>query len=300
MLIVIAIGGNALLKRGETLSADTLRLNCEKAAKSLAPILEKHQVVIVHGNGPQVGLLALQAQAYKEVPPYPFDILDAESQGMIGYALQQALHNACKSKKNIVTLLTQVLVAKDDVAFQEPVKPIGPYYKKNVADKLAAEMNWQFVELDGQFRRVIASPSPLEIIELSSIKQLLDDSNIVIAGGGGGIPCYQDEEENLIGLEAVVDKDMTACRLALDLNADCFVILTDVDGVYDSWGSDDAKLIREFSAIDFSKDDFVAGSMQPKLAAACQFVQAVKRPSFIGQLEKLHDILEGRSGTRVV
>lgn len=298
MKVVIAVGGNALLKKGESLDAKNLKKNCEIAAKSIAKIALTHQVVIVHGNGPQVGLLSLQADAYKQVKPYPFDFLDAESQGMIGYSLQQALFNEINPDKAIATLLTQVVVDKNDPAFHTATKPIGPFYSEQEIIDLIKKTSWQFKKVGKEYRRVVPSPAPQEIIELAAIQTLLLNNNIVITGGGGGIPCIMDNNK-LQGVEAVIDKDLTASKLAVELKADAFVILTDVDAVYSHWGTDHAKAISKLSSSDVSFEEFEAGSMKPKLEAACGFATQTGSKSYIGHLDKLEAILSGESGTQI-
>jgi carbamate kinase len=300
MKIVIAIGGNALLKKGQALEADILKHNCQLAAKSIARLANSHEIILVHGNGPQVGLLSLQANAYQEVSPYPFDILDAESQGMIGYLLQQALHNELLSRKTIVSLLTQVIVDKNDPAFTTLTKPIGPFYNEQQKQDLVDKFSWQFKSIKNEFRRVIASPKPIKIVELDAIKALVSAKAIVIAAGGGGIPCVKTDG-GLTGVEAVIDKDLSATRLALDLQADKLIILTDIDGVYKNWGEAEQALIPKTTAKELSQQAFESGSMQPKISAACQFVSEskIKTSAHIGHLEKLTSILQGDSGTLI-
>jgi len=295
MRIVIAIGGNALLQKGEPLEADILKYRCEKAAECIAPLAKKHNIVIVHGNGPQVGLLALQSASYKETAPYPFDILDAESQGMIGYMLQQALMNMGASA---VSMLTQVEIDANDRAFELPSKPIGPFYSINEKNHLEKTTTWQFIQRGEQFRRVVPSPKPKRIIELSAVNALIDSGHLVIAAGGGGIPCV-DINGQLHGVEAVVDKDLSAACLALAINADKFIILTDVDGVYEGWHTPKQHLIKKISIMDLQQHTFETGSMGPKVEAASQFSKASGKPSVIGHLDKLSEIIAGDSGTRI-
>lgn len=298
MLLVIALGGNALLQRGEPLESDLLRKNVKLAAKVIAKAAEDHDIVIAHGNGPQVGLLALQADAYKKVHPYPLDILDAESQGMIGYLLQQEIGNYLQSK-SVATLLTQVLVDAKDPAFQSPSKPIGPVYTESQAKAIQQAHDW-ILKPDGQyFRRVVASPKPQHIYELDAIKLLLQANTMVIAGGGGGIPCIKTGDKQLKGVEAVIDKDLTASLLARQLKAESLVILTDVDAVYENWGTSAAKAIHNISSKTLRQYQFAAGSMGPKVEAACQFVDATSRPAMIGKLSDLNEILKGKAGTLI-
>lgn len=298
MLLVIALGGNALLQRGEPLESDLLRKNVKVAATVIAKAAEDHDIVIAHGNGPQVGLLALQADAYKKVHPYPLDILDAESQGMIGYLLQQEIGNYLQSK-SVATLLTQVLVDAKDPAFQSPSKPIGPVYTESQAKAIQQAHDW-ILKPDGQyFRRVVPSPKPQHIYELDAIKLLLQANTIVIAGGGGGIPCIKTGDKQLKGVEAVIDKDLTASLLARQLKAESLVILTDVDAVYENWGTSAAKAIHNISSKTLRQYQFAAGSMGPKVEAACQFVDATLRPVMIGKLSDLNEILKGKAGTLI-
>lgn len=298
MLIVIALGGNALLQPNEALTAENLIKNSRVAAEQIAKIAEEHQVLLVHGNGPQVGLLALQAEAYHETSPYPFDILDAESQGMVGYVLQQSIKNTLP-KRECVTILTQVLVDIEDHDFLSPSKPIGPFYKKKQFEQLKKQHpHWHFQSTSQGFRRLIASPSPIEIIEISSIKRLLENNSIVIAGGGGGIPCAI-VHNGIRGIEAVIDKDLTASLLACLLSADQFVILTNIDAVYTDWGTKKLKCISETTVDRLSKMDFELGSMQPKIDAVCQFATTTKHCASIGHLSDLEDILKQKAGTHI-
>lgn len=295
---VIALGGNALLKRGEVASADNQRRNVVRAATALATACDGIQTVLVHGNGPQIGLLALQAEAYAAAPAYPLDMLGAESQGMIGYVLAQELRNA-RPERPVVALLTQTLVDPDDPAFLRPTKPIGPAYPLDQALALGEARGWSFAMDGAGKRRVVASPVPLEVIEQSTIEGLMAGGTLVICAGGGGVPVARDAEGRLSGVEAVIDKDLVAALLAIRLNADRLVILTDVDAVYRDWGAPDAKAIREIQAADLAEDCFAEGSMGPKVRAARQFVQATRRPAFIGALDDVAGVLAGASGTEI-
>lgn len=287
MRIIIAIGGNALLKKNEAQSADTLKRNSQIAAKSIAELARSHEVIVVHGNGPQVGMLAIQQS------DYPFDILDAESQGMIGYVLQQALSNTLPAGKLAISVLTQITVDANDPAFECPTKPIGPYYVEPDRSR-----GWSFIQRTEGWRRVIASPKPQKIIELSAIQLLSQTGYVVIAAGGGGIPCIQTNK-GLMGIEAVIDKDLSAARLALDLHADRLIILTDVNGVYQNWGSTHASLIREISAKTLRSNTFESGSMAPKIQAACEFVTDSGKIAIIGHLEQLPNIIHQQTGTLI-
>lgn len=299
MLIVLALGGNALLQPHETLAAENLIKNSRDAVEQLAKIANLHQLVIVHGNGPQIGLLALQAEAYQDVPSYPFDILNAESQGMIGYILQQALKNELP-KRNITTLLTQVLVNPNDNAFLFPSKPIGPFYTKTQYQQITIQHPyWQFQKNQQGFRRIIASPKPQFIIELNTIQDLLQHNHIVISGGGGGIPCIL-KKGKIEGIEAVIDKDLTASLLACALHADRLIILTNVDAVYKNWGSSKPEALGTVALNQLQELSFESGSMQPKVEAACNFVVKTYHKASIGHLNNLEDIMQGKIGTHIV
>jgi carbamate kinase len=240
--VVVALGGNALLRRGEPLTAENQRANARAACEALAPVAEEHELVISHGNGPQVGLLALQGAAYTEVPGYPLDLLGAQTEGMIGYLIQQELGNVLPFEKHLATLLTQIEVDPQDPAFENPTKPIGPIYTTEEAEKLGAEKGWTFKPDGDSMRRVVPSPLPKRIFGLETIEVLLRDGAVVICAGGGGIPVmYTDEAvpagRRLVGIEAVIDKDLASALLAADLKADALAIVTDVDGVYADWGT---------------------------------------------------------------
>ena len=296
-LLVLAIGGNALLQRGEPLEYSYMQKNINKVSKIISAIINDYKIIIVHGNGPQVGLLSLQSNAYKEVPPYPFDILNAESQGMIGYLLQQTLANYIQNIP-ITTLITQVLVDQKDTAFKFPAKFIGPVYNKQESEDLNNRYGWIMKE-DGKFyRRVVASPKPIDIVEIDSVLTLANFNTVVISGGGGGIPCIKDGNK-LMGIEAVVDKDYTAVLLAKKLKADRFIILTDVDAVYDNFGTAQSKPIREIDVATLKGHRFQAGSMKPKVDAVCDFVSSTNKTASIGALDKLLEILNKRSGTLI-
>jgi carbamate kinase len=297
MRLVVALGGNALLRRGEPAEAATQRQNVRQAASALAALTHEHELIVTHGNGPQVGLLALEADAYKAVSPYPLDILGAESQGMIGYLLAQALKSELR-ERDVAVLLTQVIVDAADPAFKHPSKPIGPVYSEEEAQRLADEHGWT-VAPDGQyFRRVVPSPEPREIVELSPIKQLIAAGTVVVCAGGGGIP-VNAAEERLRGVEAVIDKDLTAALLAERLDADRLLMLTDVPFVQRDWGSPDARPIENATADELRRWDFAAGSMGPKVEAACRFVEHTGREATIGALSELDAVARGEAGTRI-
>ncbi len=238
MRIVVALGGNALLKRGEPMTHDVQRANIQVAAHALAPVAQEHQLVLAHGNGPQVGLLALQASAYKDVEAYPLDVLGAQTEGMIGYMIEQELGNLLPFEVPFATILTMVEVDPSDPAFQNPTKFVGPVYEKEEADRLKGEKGWVFKQDGAKWRRVVPSPLPKRIFEIRPMKWLLEKGTIVICAGGGGIPTMYDpgKERWLTGIEAVIDKDLASELLAREVDADLFVIATDVDGVYLDWG----------------------------------------------------------------
>ncbi|MFZ5789346.1 MAG: carbamate kinase [Pseudomonadota bacterium] len=300
MRVVAALGGNALLKRGEPMTAENQRANARIAAAALAEVARAgHRLVISHGNGPQVGLLALQGLAYKPAEAYPLDLLNAETEGMIGYLIEQELRNALPEAPMLATLLTQVEVDPADPAFHHPTKPIGPIYEKAEAERLAKQQGWS-IALDGdKWRRVVASPRPRRIVELDAIEALTDRGATVICAGGGGIPAARGPDGRLEGVEAVIDKDLAAGLLARALGADAFLMLTDVDAVYQGWGAPHAKAIRRASPQALSALRFAAGSMGPKVEAACEFVTATSGLAGIGRLEDARAILEGRAGTLI-
>jgi carbamate kinase len=302
MRILVALGGNALLKRGEPMTAEVQRSNVRVAAQSLAPVAGKHQLVLSHGNGPQVGLLALQASAYKEVEAYPLDVLGAQTEGMIGYLIEQELGNLLPFDVPFATILTMVEVDPEDPAFQDPTKFVGPVYDKVEADKLAAEKSWVFKQDGNKWRRVVPSPLPKRIFELRPVKWLLEHNTVVICGGGGGIPTMYvpGEDRKLTGVEAVIDKDLVSELLSRELDADLFVMATDVDGVYLDWGKPGQRKIEQISAAELKSYHFAAGSMGPKVNAAIQFVERTGKRAAIGSLADIEQIVEGEAGTNVI
>ncbi|WP_313404020.1 carbamate kinase [Aeromicrobium sp.] len=302
MRAVVALGGNALLKRGEPMTADRQRANVRLAAPALADLARSHELVLAHGNGPQVGLLALQAAAYTEVEPYPLDLLGAQTQGMIGYLLEQELGNLLDADQPLATLLTMIEVDPDDPAFQNPKKFVGPVYTQAEADKLAGEKPWAFKQ-DGEYwRRVVPSPEPVRIFEILSIKGLLNHGVLVICAGGGGVPVMFDpqSEHTLVGVEAVIDKDLASELLATNVDADLLVLATDVDAVYRGWGTPQQARIDRITVNELRELDFAAGSMGPKVEAAARFVEATGKRAAIGALDHIGAIVDGTSGTHVV
>ncbi|QCF27133.1 carbamate kinase [Hydrocarboniclastica marina] len=300
MLVVAALGGNALLRRGEPLTAEAQRANVKIAAHALADVIRAgHKLVITHGNGPQVGLLALQGAAYKPDEAYPLDVLGAETEGMIGYIIEQELENALGHDRPVATLLTQVLVDKDDPAFRKPTKFVGPVYEKAEAEARAESGGWQIAQDGDKWRRVVPSPKPLEIPDARVLKLLLDQDVIVICAGGGGIPILRRDDGSMVGVEAVIDKDAASALLARELGADALLLLTDVDAIYRDFGKDSAAPLPQLTAAEAQALDLPAGSMGPKLEAAAAFA-ASGGLSGIGRLEDAVAILEGSAGTRVV
>lgn len=299
MRIVIALGGNALLRRGEPLTAENQRQNVRIACEQIAKIYPNNELVIAHGNGPQVGLLALQGAAYKEVATYPLDVLGAESVGMIGYMIQQELGNLVPFEVPFATLLSQVEVDKNDPAFQNPTKPIGPVYTKEEAEALAKEKGWAIAQDGDKYRRVVPSPLPKRIFEIRPVKWLLEKGSIVICAGGGGIPTYYDEQGNLQGVEAVIDKDLCSALLAENLDADLFIIATDVSATFIDWGKPTQKAIAAVHPDVIEKMNFAAGSMGPKVQAAVNFAKRTGKEAIIGSLSDIVDIVKGKAGTRI-
>ena len=301
MKIVIALGGNALLKRGEPMTHDVQRTNIRVAAKAIAPVAQQHQVVLAHGNGPQVGLLALQSSAYKEVEAYPLDVLGAQTEGMIGYMIEQELGNLLPFDVPFATILTMVEVDPNDPAFKNPTKFVGPVYEKEEADRLKAEKGWVFKQDGAKWRRVVPSPLPKRIFEIRPIKWLLEHNTLVICAGGGGIPTMYEagKERWLTGIEAVIDKDLASELLARELGADLFVIATDVEGVYLDWGKPEQRMLGRVTVEELRTHPFPAGSMGPKVEAAIQFVEKTGKRAAIGSLKDIEKIVTGEAGTNV-
>jgi carbamate kinase len=297
--IVVALGGNALLKRGQPPTAKAQRENVRLAATALAPLAREHSLIITHGNGPQVGLLALEAAAYTGVEPHTLDVLSAESEGMIGYMIEQELGNILPEKVPFATMLTQVEVDPADPAFQNPTKPIGPQYSREEAERLAQEHGWAVGPDNGTYRRLVPSPRPKRIFEARVVEWLVERGVIVICTGGGGIPTRLTRDGVLEGVEAVIDKDYAGALLAESLGAQAFLMLTDALAVWDGWGSTDARAIRRASPTAMRTLQFPAGSMGPKVEAACQYAEVTRGVAGIGSLEDAAAILEGRAGTTI-
>ncbi len=299
MLVVVALGGNALLRRGEPLTAENQRQNVQKAAPALAAILRAgHQLVITHGNGPQVGLLALQGAAYKPDEAYPLDVMGAETEGMIGYLIEQELENALDHDRPVATLLTQVVVDPRDPAFDKPTKFVGPVYSRDEAETRARSAGWHIAPDGDKWRRVVASPVPQEIPDTRVIELLLEAGVVVICAGGGGIPVIRRANGGLIGIEAVVDKDSSSALLARSLKADALLLLTDVDAVYHGFGTDSAKPLTTLTPKEAMALDLPDGSMGPKVRAAARFAGEGGFCS-IGRLQDALLLLDGKAGTKI-
>jgi carbamate kinase len=299
MLIVAALGGNALLQRGEPMDQAVQARNIEAAVRALAALGRDHRLVLTHGNGPQVGLLALAQEAYADARPYSLDVLGSETQGMIGYLLEEAWREALPGRE-VATLLTQVVVDRADPAFARPTKPIGPSYAENVARRLATERGWTVARDGAAYRRVVASPEPRRIVELAAIRLLVEHDVTVICAGGGGIPVVRDRSGASYGVEAVVDKDLTAALLARELDAGALLLLTDVAAVQLRWGTAAARALRTATPQALRAERFAAGTMAPKVEAACRFVETTGRRAAIGSLREAAALLRGDAGTTVV
>ena len=307
MRVVVALGGNALLKRDEPMTADVQRANIRKAAPALAAVARHHQLVLSHGNGPQVGLLALQAAAYEDVEAYPLDVLGAQTEGMIGYVLEQELGNLLPAEVPFATILTMVEVDQSDPAFSDPTKFVGPVYDEASANQLASDKGWVFKQDGDRWRRVVPSPEPKRIFEIRPIKWLLDKEVVVICAGGGGIPTMYDvmaaevpAGRALSGVESVIDKDLATELLAREVDADLFLLATDVEGVFADWGTPHQRLLDRVTVDALRELPFPAGSMGPKVNAALRFVDRTGHRAAIGALEHIEAIVQGRAGTQVV
>jgi carbamate kinase len=298
MLIVAALGGNALLRRNESLDAEIAQRNVKIAATVLAEIAREHQVVVTHGNGPQIGLLALQSEAFRDVRTYPLDVLGAESEGMIGYLLERELGNVLGAQP-VATLITQTVVDALDPAFQRPSKPIGPVFDADRAKALARERGWTIAPDGKDWRRVVASPTPRSIVELPTIRLLLGHGVVVVCAGGGGVPVVVDSFGARHGVEAVVDKDLAGALLARQLSADLLLLLTDVPAVEVDWGTPRARPLEVVTVSELARHQFATGSMGPKVDAATSFVRATGKRAAIGALGDAVAIVAGTAGTTV-
>jgi carbamate kinase len=299
MRIVVAIGGNALLERGQKPDAAVQQANAARAVRALAPLAAEHELVVTHGNGPQVGLLALESAADPQLErPYPFDVLGAQTQGMIGYWLMQGLQNVLPGRQ-VASVINQTLVSAADAAFTAPTKFVGPVYDEPTAQRLAAERGW-VVKQDGQYwRRVVPSPAPVRVVETRIVRLLLTSGAVVVCAGGGGVPVVRDEAGKLRGVEAVVDKDLATEVLAEALEADALLLLTDVPTVVRGYGTPDAVPIPRATPAALRREDFPGGSMGPKVEAVCRFVEVTGDMAAIGALEDAALILAGKAGTVV-
>jgi carbamate kinase len=298
--LVVALGGNALLKRGEPASSARQLANVRGAARALAPVARRHQMIVTHGNGPQVGQLALLSE--EGDAGFPLDVLGAQSQGMIGYMIEDELRDELAGARELATLLTQVVVDADDPAFRDPAKPVGPQYEEAEARALARERGWAIGPDGARWRRLVPSPEPRRIVEMSAIRVLVDAGVIVICAGGGGVPMVMEESGRYHGAQAVIDKDLCAALLASELGATALVMLTDADAVYERWGRPGAAPIRRATPAGLRAMEFPRGSMAPKVEAACRFVEgapAGERFAAIGALEDVEGILAGEKGTTV-
>ena len=297
MRVVVALGGNALLRPGEALSLENQQRNLALAAKPLCRIAADNEVVITHGNGPQVGLLAQQDESM------PLDVLDAETEGMLGHLIELELRSGLPQGIDVATVLTQVEIDPADPAFGQPQKPVGPYFDQVRADQLSRDRGWTFVASNRGLRRVVPSPEPGEILATPAIRRLLDGGSVVICAGGGGIPVHQMPSGRWQGVEAVIDKDLVSAVLATQLRADVLLLLTDVDAIYDNWGKAKAKPIRNVRAAVLNSVEFEPGTMRPKVEAAHRFVcsaeHGTRRFAAIGALKDAWRLLQGKAGTRI-
>jgi carbamate kinase len=302
MRVVVALGGNALLRRGEPMTIENQRANVATACERLAPIAQAHELVISHGNGPQIGLLALEEAAYEPVPDSPLDVLGAETQGMIGYLVEQELGNRLPFEKPLATLLTMIEVDPHDPAFENPTKPIGPVYTADEAEKLASDRGWTFKPDGDSLRRVVPSPAPRRIFQHRPIRWLLEQGAVVICAGGGGIPTAYENGHHLIGVEAVIDKDHASALLASDIGADALIMATDAPAVYVDFGKPSQRAItmaHPDALLAEHRSEFPEGSMLPKVLAACNLAKATGKPASIGALVDIEAMLAGTAGTRV-
>lgn len=279
------------------MTAENQRANVRIAAEALAPLARDHELVVSHGNGPQVGLLALQASDYNEAEAFPLDILGAQTEGMIGYMIEQELGNLLPFEQPLASILTMVEVDRNDPAFKNPTKPIGPVFDEDEKERLVKEKKWIMKKEGNKWRRVVPSPVPRRIFQMRPIKWLLDKGTIVICTGGGGIPTVYDNEGNLGGAEVVIDKDHAGALLAKELNADMYIMATDADAVYVNWGTPDAKALANVTYKDLKNESFSSGSMLPKVISACWFAEKTGKKAAIGSLKDLEKIVTGEKGT---
>ncbi|MEO7937307.1 MAG: carbamate kinase [Burkholderiaceae bacterium] len=300
MKLLVALGGNALLRRGQRLTLENQRASIALAAGQLAQLAVHHQLIVTHGNGPQVGLLAMQEMAYDAGAVDPLDVLGAQTEGLIGYLLEQALGNVLPATRSIATLLTRVEVDRHDPALAHPTKPVGPLYSAAQAQQLALAHGWTIGSDGAGMRRLVASPRPLRVLGLGVIECLLAHGTLVIVAGGGGIPVARTEgDEALVGVDGVIDKDYCSALLARDLEVDCLIVATDVDAVYLDWGLPGARALRKSTPRELAGSQFAAGSMGPKVLAACDFVARTGRRAVIGAIGQIDAMLAGKAGTEI-
>ena len=300
MRVVVALGGNAILRRGEPMSVASQRTSIALACSPLARIAAQHELVVSHGNGPQVGLLALQAASYDHVSEYPFDVLGAQTEGMLGYLIEQELGNRIGNDRVIATFVTRTVVDPADPAFDDPSKFVGPVYDESEAAWLRTNRGWVMKADGNSFRRVVPSPTPLRILETKPVEWVLREGGVVVCAGGGGVPTTFDSIEDVMsGVEAVIDKDLASAVLARDLHADLLVIATDVEGVFLDWGGANERMVLAAHPDAIEPDDFAAGSMGPKVRAAVQFARETSGTAVIGSLDKIDGMLAGRAGTTI-
>lgn len=297
MRLLVALGGNALLRRGEKPTAENQRANVKRAAAALAPLALTHELIVTHGNGPQIGLLALQDIAYPDDGVYPLDVLNAQTDGMIGYMVEQELGNLLPFEKPLATMLSMVEVDPNDPAFHKPTKPIGPVYPREEAERLAKENGWSIAADGDGWRRVVPSPLPRRIFQTRPVRWLLEKGCVVICTGGGGIPTMYGPDGALRGAEAVVDKDRASALMARELGCDVFVMATDADAVYLDWGKPTKRAIRRAHPEALDPSTFPAGSMGPKVESAVEFVERTGKVAAIGALEDVERIVRGEAGT---
>lgn len=295
----MALGGNALLRRGEPPTLAVQEHNARAAARALAPIARDHALVVTHGNGPQVGMLALRAEALDPDNPVPLDVLGAESEGMIGYLLERGLRQELPERA-VAALLTQVTVDPADPAFDHPTKPIGPVMDEALARRRADERGWRIARDGEGWRRVVPSPRPTGVLELEVLRLLVDHGVVPVCAGGGGVPVVIEDDGSISGVEGVVDKDRTAALLGRELQADLLVLLTDVEGVIEGFGTPGARVLERLTPDELRALELPAGSMGPKAEACAAFVEATGRPAAIGPLERAAGVVAGKAGTRIV
>jgi carbamate kinase len=306
MRVVVALGGNAILRRDQAMTIDNQRASIAEACEPLSHIAAEHELVVSHGNGPQIGLLALQAAAYDHISEYPFDVLGASTEGMLGYLIEQELGNRLGNERVVTTLVTRTEVDPSDPAFADPTKFVGPGYSDAAAAIATEQRGWTMRRDDSWMRRVVASPQPLQILELRPIQWLLEKGAVVICAGGGGVPTVRSGVDTadghagvLAGIEAVIDKDLASAVLARDLGADLLIIATDVNGVFVDWhGADERRIVRAHPD-HLDPEEFPPGSMRPKVLAAAQFARETSGTAVIGSLQEIDEMLAGRAGTSV-